>query len=61
MRRKSLRMAAEHSAGVIICYVQGRNVREVGDFDLEEFIPAMEDYFLRQTEPGGQRRVWRRF
>ena len=43
-------MAAEHSAGVIICYVQGRNVREAGDFDLEEVIPAMEDYFLRQTE-----------
>jgi dihydropteroate synthase len=43
-------MAAEHSAGVIICYVQGRNVREAGDFDLEEVIPAMEDFFLRQTD-----------
>jgi len=43
-------LAAEHSAGVILCYVQGRNVREVGDFDLEDVIPAMEDYFLRQTE-----------
>ena len=43
-------MAAEHSAGVIICYVQGRNVREVGDFDLEDVIPAMQDYFLRQTD-----------
>jgi dihydropteroate synthase len=43
-------MAAEHAAGVIICYVQGRNVREVGDFDLENVIPAMEGYFLRQAE-----------
>jgi dihydropteroate synthase len=43
-------LAAEHDAAVIICYVQGRNVREVGDFDLEEVIPAMEDYFLRQTD-----------
>jgi dihydropteroate synthase len=43
-------LAAEHSAAVIICYVQGRNVREAGDFDLENVIPAMEDFFLRQTE-----------
>jgi dihydropteroate synthase len=43
-------MAAEFSAGVIICYVQGRNVREVGDFNLENVIPAMQDYFLRQTD-----------
>jgi dihydropteroate synthase len=43
-------LAAEFSAGVIICYVQGRNVREVGDFNLENVIPAMQDYFLRQTE-----------
>ena len=26
------RMVAEHQAGVILCYVQGKNVREVGDF-----------------------------
>jgi dihydropteroate synthase len=43
-------LAAKHSAAAIICYVQGRNVREAGDFNLEEIIPAMEDYFLRQTE-----------
>src|ERR1043166_5180772 len=28
------RLAAAHQAAVIICYVQGSNVREVGDFDL---------------------------
>ena len=44
------RMAAEHEAAVVICYVQGRNVREVGDFDLENIIPAMHEYFSRQTE-----------
>jgi len=43
-------MAAEFSAAVIICYVQGRNVREVGDFDLKNVIPTMTDYFARQTE-----------
>jgi dihydropteroate synthase len=43
-------MAADFSAAVVICYVQGRNVREVGDFDLENIIPAMRDYFERQTE-----------
>jgi dihydropteroate synthase len=43
-------LAAKHAAAVIICYVQGRNVREVGDFDLERVIPAMEEYFLRQAE-----------
>ena len=28
-------MVAAHDAAVIICYVQGKNVREVGDFDFE--------------------------
>src|SRR5262249_26283286 len=27
------RMVAAHDAAAIICYVQGKNVREVGDFD----------------------------
>ncbi len=44
------RMAAEFSAGVVLCYVQGRNVREVGDFDLKSVITAMRDYFLRQAD-----------
>jgi dihydropteroate synthase len=43
-------MAADFSAAVILCYVQGKNVREVGDFDLENVIPAMRDYFSRQAE-----------
>jgi len=45
------RMVAAHDAAVIICYVQGRNVREVGDFDLtDDPIPRMHDYFARQIE-----------
>jgi len=45
------RMVADNDAAVIICYVQGRNVREVGDFDLNaDPIPMMHDYFARQIE-----------
>jgi dihydropteroate synthase len=45
------RMVAAHDAAVIICYVQGRNVREVGDFDFSaDPIVLMQDYFARQTE-----------
>jgi len=45
------RMVAAHDAAVITCYVQGRNVREVGDFDLaDDPIPLMQEYFSRQIE-----------
>jgi dihydropteroate synthase len=45
------RMAAAHSAAVILCYVQGRNVREVGDFrPAADPIPPMLDYFSRLTD-----------
>ncbi len=45
------RMVAEHQAAVIICYVQGANVREVGDFDLTaDPVPAMHEYFAREIE-----------
>ena len=45
------KMAAAHDAAVIICYVAGRNVREVGDFDLSaDPIPMMRDFFSRQIE-----------
>ena len=45
------RMVAAHDAAVIICYVQGRNVREVGDFNLSADPVAMiQDYFARQVE-----------
>jgi dihydropteroate synthase len=45
------RLVAEHDAAVIICYVQGPNVREVGDFDLTgDVIAAMYESFSRFTE-----------
>jgi dihydropteroate synthase len=45
------RLVASHDAAVIICYVQGRNVREVADFDLScDPIGMMQDYFERQVE-----------
>jgi dihydropteroate synthase len=45
------RMVADHDAAVIICYVQGKNVREVGDFDLSaDPIPMMHEYFAHQIE-----------
>ena len=45
------RMVAAHDAAVIICYVQGKNVREVGDFDLSaDPVEPMREYFSRQIE-----------
>ena len=44
-------VAAAHDAAVIICYVQGPNVREVGDFSLKaDIIAMMHKYFARQIE-----------
>ena len=48
---KMFQMVAAHDAAVIICFVRGKNVREVGDFDLSaDPIPMMRDYFSRQIE-----------
>jgi dihydropteroate synthase len=48
---KIFKMVAAHNAAVIICLVRGKNVREVGDFDLSaDPIPMMKDYFSRQIE-----------
>ena len=44
-------VAATHDAAVIICYVQGPNVREVGDFMMKgDVVAGMYDYFARQIE-----------
>jgi dihydropteroate synthase len=46
--------AALHDATIIICYVQGPNVRQVGDFTVDgDLIESMYDYFARQTELAG--------
>ncbi|HKS37087.1 MAG TPA: dihydropteroate synthase [Verrucomicrobiae bacterium] len=45
------RMVAAHDAAVIICYVQGKNVRDVGDFDFgADPTGMMYEYFARQIE-----------
>ena len=45
------RMVAANDAAVILCYVQGKNVREVGDFDLNgDPIELMREYFSCQIE-----------
>jgi dihydropteroate synthase len=45
------RMVAAHDAAVILCYVRGKNVREVGDFDLaSDPVTTMRDYFARQID-----------
>jgi dihydropteroate synthase len=42
---------AEHDAAVIICHVQGANVREVGDFDFSaDATTMMYESFARQIE-----------
>jgi dihydropteroate synthase len=45
-----LRLAARHKAAVIFCHVQGRHVRDVGEFVLEpDAIAAMEAGFRERT------------
>lgn len=45
------RLVAANNAAVIICYVQGTNVREVVDFDLSnDPVPMMREYFARQID-----------
>ncbi|MEL7036420.1 MAG: dihydropteroate synthase [Cyanobacteria bacterium J06592_8] len=45
------RIISEFDAGVIICYVQGENVREVGDFQWgEDPTNLMYEYFAREIE-----------
>ena len=49
--KEVFKMAAAHDAAVIVCYVQGRNVREVGDFDFSaDPVEMMRGYFSRQIE-----------
>jgi dihydropteroate synthase len=45
------RMVAAHDAAVIICYVQGAHVREVGDFDFSrDPTDQMYEFFAHQIE-----------
>jgi len=45
------RLARDFEAAVIVCFVQGRNVREVGEFDLSgDPIEFMYEYFSREVD-----------
>lgn len=45
------KLAAAHDAAIIMCYVQGRNVRDVDDFDFSmDPIQLMYEFFSKQTE-----------
>ncbi len=45
------KMVAAHDAEVIICYVAGKKVREVGDFNLSAApLPQLRTFFTRQIE-----------
>ena len=49
--KEIFKMAALHDAAVIICFVQGKNVREVGDFDFSaDPIEMMRGHFARQID-----------
>ena len=49
--REMFKMVAAHDAAVIICYVAGRNVRAVRDFDLRaDPVPMLRDFFARQID-----------
>jgi dihydropteroate synthase len=44
-------MAAEHDAAVIICFVQGENVRSVGHRELcADPLPMLKEYFEREIQ-----------
>jgi dihydropteroate synthase len=44
-------LAKEFDAAVIVCFVQGRNVREVGNFSFErDPVEFMYEYFAREVE-----------
>ena len=45
------RLASEHQAAVILCFVRGANARDVGDFDLSgDVVGRMRDYFSALTD-----------
>ena len=54
------RLAAAHEAAVILCFVQGPNAREVGDFDLGgDVVGRMRDYFSALADLAAQNGVER--
>jgi len=53
-------VVAAHDAAVLLCYVQGKNVREAGDFEFSaDPAKMMGDYFSRQIERASRQSVER--
>ena len=56
------RMVADHQAGIILCYVQGSNVREVGDFVRSpDHARTLKEYFQKEIDratSAGVRALW---
>jgi dihydropteroate synthase len=49
--KEIFKMVAANDAAAIICFVAGKNVREVDDFDLSgDPIPMLREFFARQIE-----------
>ena len=47
------RVVAEHDAAIIMCYVQGKHARMVGDFDFSESkdpVVFLQDFFAREID-----------
>lgn len=60
--REIFKMVAAHDAAVIICFVAGKNVREVGNFDLcADPIPRLREFFARQIDAAQRSGVERIF
>ena len=56
------RLVADHDAGLILCYVEGSNVREVGDLDLTgDPLDRLHRFFGEQIERAtrvGVKKIW---
>lgn len=53
--REVYRLAAQHEAAIILCYVQGSTARDVGDFHLsDDPTSTMYEYFARSIETADQ-------
>jgi dihydropteroate synthase len=56
------RLVAAHEAAVIVCYVPGANVREVGDLDLNrDMVGRMLEYFSKKIDAAARAGVRRLF
>ncbi len=61
-REEIFRMVADAEAGIILCFVQGENVREVGDLELgSDPVGSLYEFFAKRIEEAercGVKRIW---